>query len=82
MFRGPSTVKLVHRGVLMDRVTLSIGIEAFPDHGESARELLDLADKALYESKNQGRDRVTLARRQNSQSLVSVADTKVTASIK
>ena len=54
-------LKLVHRGKLLDPVTLSIGIAGFPDHGQTAQELLDVADKSLYQSKGNGRDRVTLA---------------------
>jgi diguanylate cyclase (GGDEF)-like protein len=56
-------LKLVHRGVLLDPVTLSIGIAGFPENGENAQDLLDGADKSLYESKANGRDRVTLASR-------------------
>jgi diguanylate cyclase (GGDEF)-like protein/PAS domain S-box-containing protein len=55
-------LKLVHHGRPLDPVTLSIGIAGFPDHGESSQELLDRADKCLYQSKAKGRDRVTLAR--------------------
>jgi diguanylate cyclase (GGDEF)-like protein/PAS domain S-box-containing protein len=54
-------LKLVHRGVLLDPVTLSIGIAGFPENGVSAQDLLDGADKSLYQSKAGGRDRVTLA---------------------
>ena len=54
-------LKLVHRGILLDPVTLSVGIAGFPDHGQSAQELLDAADKSLYKSKANGRDRVSLA---------------------
>ncbi|HET6930240.1 MAG TPA: diguanylate cyclase [Candidatus Acidoferrum sp.] len=54
-------LKLVHRGVLLDPVTLSIGIAGFPENGENAQDLLDAADKSLYQSKANGRDRVTLA---------------------
>lgn len=38
-------------------VTASIGIAKAPDHGRSADELMRHADIALYEAKNQGRDR-------------------------
>ena len=54
-------LKLVHRGVRLDPITLSVGVAGFPDHGQSAQELLDSADKSLYQSKTNGRDRVTLA---------------------
>jgi len=54
-------LKLVHRGMLLEPVTLSIGISGFPEHGENAQDLLDRADKCTYESKANGRDCVTLA---------------------
>lgn len=39
-------------------VSVSIGIAAFPDHARSGRELVALADRALYEAKRAGRNRV------------------------
>jgi diguanylate cyclase (GGDEF)-like protein/PAS domain S-box-containing protein len=36
---------------------VSIGIALFPDHGQSAMELLQQADSALYQAKQQGRGR-------------------------
>ena len=41
--------------------TLSLGIAAFPDHGDNARELLLRADQALYQAKLQGRNQVVAA---------------------
>jgi diguanylate cyclase (GGDEF)-like protein/putative nucleotidyltransferase with HDIG domain len=43
------------------KVTLSAGIAAFPDHGDSADELLKAADLAVYEAKAAGRNRVRIA---------------------
>jgi diguanylate cyclase (GGDEF)-like protein len=37
-------------------VTASIGIALYPDHGETADELLQRADKAMYRAKQNGRD--------------------------
>jgi diguanylate cyclase (GGDEF)-like protein/PAS domain S-box-containing protein len=54
-------LKLSYRGLPLDPITLSIGVVAFPNHGRDARELLEQADKCLYQSKTKGRDRVTLA---------------------
>jgi diguanylate cyclase (GGDEF)-like protein len=41
-------------------VTASIGISIFPDHGDTAGQLLRNADIALHESKRSGRDRALL----------------------
>ncbi len=43
------------------RVTVSIGVAVYPDHGDSMSAVLEAADGALYEAKNQGRNRVCLA---------------------
>ncbi|MDK2785006.1 MAG: hypothetical protein PWQ41_1761 [Bacillota bacterium] len=40
------------------RVTTSIGIASFPQHGEDAESLLAAADRAMYYAKRQGGDRV------------------------
>jgi diguanylate cyclase (GGDEF)-like protein/putative nucleotidyltransferase with HDIG domain len=43
-------------------VTISAGIACFPRHAMSERELLRLADKALYEAKDEGKNRVATHR--------------------
>ncbi len=45
----------------MRRVTLSIGVAALPDHGETAEDLLQSAKAAVREAKKEGRDRVRVA---------------------
>lgn len=42
------------------KVTVSIGVSAYPIHGESWSEVLRAADRALYLSKSGGRNRVTI----------------------
>ncbi len=42
-------------------VTISIGVALFPDHGRDFSALIDVADRAMYASKEAGRNRVTLA---------------------
>lgn len=42
-------------------VTLSAGLACYPEHGQSAGELLAAADKALYLAKSRGRNRIEVA---------------------
>ncbi|XQU08976.1 diguanylate cyclase [Halomonas sp. LY9] len=46
------------------QVTSSLGIATFPNHGDDAQVLLDLADDALYDAKNAGRNQVAVATKQ------------------
>jgi diguanylate cyclase (GGDEF)-like protein len=39
-------------------ITASVGIALYPEHGENAAELLSRADVAMYQAKEQGRNRV------------------------
>jgi diguanylate cyclase (GGDEF)-like protein len=56
-----SEIQALEDGVELPKVTVSIGVAVFPDHGYTAHDLLRSADKALYKAKNAGRDRVVLA---------------------
>ena len=54
-------VKCLHiqyRGRALGRITLSLGVAAYPDHGSTAEALLRAADIVLYHAKEGGRDRV------------------------
>ncbi|GGY12701.1 sensor domain-containing diguanylate cyclase [Paludibacterium paludis] len=42
-------------------ITMSVGMAAFPLHGDDAGPLLLRADEALYQAKREGRDRVVVA---------------------
>jgi len=55
-----SDIQTIENGIDLPRVTVSIGVAVFPDHGYTADDLLRAADKALYRAKNAGRDRVVL----------------------
>jgi diguanylate cyclase (GGDEF)-like protein len=41
------------------RMTFSIGVSAFPDYGQSAEEMITLADLALYRAKKAGKNMVS-----------------------
>lgn len=43
-------------------ITGSLGVAAYFEHSENAEELLELTDQAMYSSKREGRNRVTLAK--------------------
>jgi diguanylate cyclase (GGDEF)-like protein/PAS domain S-box-containing protein len=57
-------ISMRHLGQVLDSVTLSIGIAAFPEHGSTSEEILRAADQCLYQSKSDGRDRLTVATQQ------------------
>jgi diguanylate cyclase (GGDEF)-like protein len=42
------------------RVTISLGVASYPEDGSEKSELVDRVDKALYRSKTEGRDRVSV----------------------
>jgi diguanylate cyclase (GGDEF)-like protein len=50
-----------HLGRSLGPGRLSLGVAAYPEHGNQAEVLLRAADAALYEAKNNGRDQVTVA---------------------
>jgi len=41
-------------------LTINIGVTAYPDHGESAKELVALADQALNQARKDGKNKVTV----------------------
>ncbi|MBN2367733.1 GGDEF domain-containing protein [Candidatus Woesearchaeota archaeon] len=51
----------VPAGKRREQITISIGVATFPDDGLTRKELYDKADKALYYSKETGRNKVTAA---------------------
>ena len=48
------------RGCSPGYVTASLGVSQFPLHGKTVAELVECADKALYQAKTDGRNRVVL----------------------
>ena len=54
-------IKLMYHGKQLPAVTASLGVAVFDEHNNTAPDILNAADKALYSAKNQGRDRVVMA---------------------
>lgn len=45
----------------IERVTASIGVAVFPDHGQELDDVVAAADLAMYQAKREGRDRISVA---------------------
>ena len=56
-----SDLRVMHLGVNLPQVTLSVGISVFPTHGVRARDLIKQADMALYRAKKDGRNVLRVA---------------------
>ena len=53
---------IIYQSTLLEKVTLSIGISIYPNHGQSSNELIQQADKALYDAKDLGRNCTVVTR--------------------
>ncbi len=56
---------LAHEGRILPRLTVSIGISAYPTDASDGASLIRAADGALYAAKRSGRDRVCFSHGQN-----------------
>ena len=43
-----------------EMITVSLGISVYPEHGQDSKEIISAADKALYRSKSEGRNKTTV----------------------
>lgn len=54
-------IEIFHQGVLLPKITVSLGLACYPQHGLTDKDLLRAADGALYRAKERGRDKVVAA---------------------
>ena len=54
-------LRVEHHGQPLASVTVSLGVAAFPEHCADDKELVRVADAALYRAKRAGRDRTVVA---------------------
>lgn len=58
---------------IIGHITASIGVATFGEHSDNLYELMELTDQAMYSSKKNGRNRVTLANPENLESWQDIA---------
>ena len=58
---GVRTLQVDFSGTSLGPLSISAGVATFPNHGDGAEMVLQAADLALYQAKNEGRDRVVSA---------------------
>lgn len=51
---------VVYHGITLPQITISLGLAIFPENAKKINELIEAADKALYQAKNTGRNKVVL----------------------
>jgi diguanylate cyclase (GGDEF)-like protein len=51
-------LRVQYRGQPLGPITTSVGVALFPEHSSVVNDLLGFADKALYQAKSEGRNRV------------------------
>jgi diguanylate cyclase (GGDEF)-like protein len=61
MRQSIAQLQMEHRGQRLGPISVSLGVAAFPDHGQNKEVLLRLADAALYQAKHEGRNRVAVS---------------------
>jgi len=54
-----SKISFTYKGKRINNVTISLGVSVFPEHGLSVQDLIVSADRALYNAKMLGRNRVS-----------------------
>ena len=54
-------LQVKHRGQVLGAITVSLGVAAFPKHGETPEALIRAADRALYQAKEGGRNKLASA---------------------
>ena len=60
LVEGVRGLSAISQGKALSGVTVSVGVAAYPEHGDTGEALLQQADRALYRAKEQGRNQVVV----------------------
>ncbi|MBE9241084.1 PAS domain S-box protein [Synechocystis salina] len=56
-----ATMAVDYKGRQLGTLTVSLGVACYPDHGQTMANIIQAADRALYQAKDAGRNRVIMA---------------------
>lgn len=56
-----NSITINHEGRTIGNITVSVGVSVWPDNGHDAEQVIDAADEAMYQAKQEGRNRCVLA---------------------
>lgn len=59
--QGVEQLSIKFQDISLPHITISIGVAIFPDHGRNSQEIIEAADRALYQCKDNGRNAVWMA---------------------
>lgn len=59
--KGVKNISIIVDDQVITGLTISMGISVFPEQGATQARIIEAADKALYQAKQDGRDRVCIA---------------------
>ncbi len=54
--KAANMLEVEHHGIMLGKITISLGVACFPTHGATANEVMRAADLALYRAKAAGRN--------------------------
>ena len=61
LLEGTKALKINNKGIIMEGITISLGVAAYPNNGETVDRIIKAADTAMLDAKKAGRNRIILS---------------------